>query len=248
MMIVDADTHISNLRTENRITAEELISKMDESKVDKALAWLQPVCDIAEGNRYIYESMKKYPGRILGVGWVDPKAEGVDKSRDMIKRCVEEYGFFGVKMNGAQNFYDILNREFAEPIIEEIAKTGKVLAFHSDGDNNTHPSKIAVIAQRYPETTILLVHMGMTATDAAIEAAAANKNIVLIGSGMPDYSAVLTAVEKVGTGRVCYGSDTPFQDMKGVISQYMDILKDKIPQADLENVMANNLLRVFDLL
>jgi hypothetical protein len=55
---------------------------------------------------------------------------GLDAARAAVKRCVEEYGFYGVKLNGAQNSYYIDDPQLALPIVEEIARTGKLLAFH----------------------------------------------------------------------------------------------------------------------
>ncbi len=75
-MIIDADCHISSHKFDRlAITADELIEQMDRAGVDKALVWLKPPYnkDIAPENRAIYEAVKKYPDRLLGFGWANPR-------------------------------------------------------------------------------------------------------------------------------------------------------------------------------
>lgn len=131
-MIIDADTHISLTGEDaNAITFDELVRRMDRAGVDKALTWLRPpyMREIAASNAYVYRATQQYPDRILGFGWADPHL-GLDEAKAAVKRCVEEYGFYGVKLNGAQNSYYIDDPQLALPIVEEIARTGKLLAFH----------------------------------------------------------------------------------------------------------------------
>lgn len=102
-MIIDADTHISPTGEDTyAITCEELIRRMDDAGVDRALTWLRPpyMRDITPSNRYVFEAVRAHPDRLLGFGWVDPHF-GLERARDEIKHCLEEYQFFGVKLNGA---------------------------------------------------------------------------------------------------------------------------------------------------
>ena len=107
-MIIDADVHISPVPTGgNSIKLDDLLRYMDKAGVDKALTWLQPpyLRDIAASNEYVYHAAQRFPNRILGFGWADPNL-GMAHARDMVKRCIHEYDFYGVKLNGAQNeFY-----------------------------------------------------------------------------------------------------------------------------------------------
>ena len=80
---------------------------MDVSGVQKAVVWLQPpyMRELDASLQYIHESARKYPDRLLPFGWANPHL-GLEKSIDTIKRCVD-YGFYGVKLNGATNCCDI---------------------------------------------------------------------------------------------------------------------------------------------
>ena len=252
-MIVDADCHITPVKSGLGIQADELIRRMDHAGVDKALTWLQPAYfpDIDSGNALVFEAARKYPDRILGFGWADPHF-GIDVAKGQVKRCVEEYGFYGVKLNGAQNRFFIDSEEMALPLIEETARLGARLAFHigTDAYEQTHPYRLAKIAARYPETQILAVHMGGIAfhdlSAAAIEAAQKYPNITLIGSGVRAVN-ILKAIKTLGASRVCFGSDTPFGLMHVDLAMYQALLKDEVPEEEKALVLGGNIKRLFQL-
>ena len=253
-MIIDADVHISpELTGGNSIFVEELISRMDYAGVDKALTWLQPPykrTELAKSNRYVYDAAKSYPDRILGFGWADPNL-GVPQALEMVKICVEEYNLYGVKLNGAQNeFY--IDSPGALRVAEEVAKTGRMLAYHIGGDSpeNTHPFRLAKIAKLFPETHIFMVHMGGAHFhdfgNAAIEFAAECPNITIIGSTIRSIP-LLRAVKALGANRVCFGSDTPFELMHVEVARYKALIADQVSEEEYELIMGGNIARLFKL-
>lgn len=251
MMIIDADTHIAP--TGGKFTLEAHLERMERSGVDKTLTWLKPDYEgeaIEGHNRYVYEAMQQYPDKILGFGWADPTV-GVDHAKAMVKVCTEEYGLYGVKLNGAQNFYKVDDPELALPVIEEIARAGARLAFHigPDAYERTHPLRAERIARMYPEMTILMVHMGMTnweMNQAVVEVAARCPNMMLIGSAT-DAKAVLYAIDVLGAERVCFGSDGPFRRPHVVRATYEAALQDEVSEDDRALVMGGNIARIFEL-
>ncbi|HOV68823.1 MAG TPA: amidohydrolase family protein [Clostridia bacterium] len=252
-MIIDADVHISPTREGgNSIFIEQLIDMMDDAQVDQALTWLQPpmMREIGAANKYVYDACRRFPDRILGFGWADPTL-GVNKAKDEARKCIEEYGFYGVKLNGAQNGFFIDDPHVSLPVVEEIAKLGKILALHigADAFEETHPFRAGKIAKLYPELTILLVHMGGVAfrdiSMAAIEIAADNPNITLIGSSVRPRP-VLRAINALGSERVCFGSDTPFEIMKVELAKYKAMLENR-SKVEIADIMGGNIARLFKL-
>jgi predicted TIM-barrel fold metal-dependent hydrolase len=252
ILIIDGDTHITT--SKEGIGIDELLSRLEQSQIEKAIAWLQPTYrteeELVASNRYVYEAMKKYSNMILGFGWVDPHF-GVEKAKDLVKKLVNEYGFYGVKLNGAQNNFYIDDPEISLPIVETIAETGKVLAFHIGGDacDKTHPFRLAKIADLYPEVKILMVHMGGASfhdlSDAAIEVAKKHQNVLLVGSAIRDIS-ILKALQALGSKRICFGSDTPFALMHVELAKYKALLSD-FSTNDQQMVMGGNLIELFKL-
>lgn len=251
MMIIDADTHIAP--TGGDFAVEEHLKRMERAGIDKTLTWLKPDYvgeGIEDHNRYVYEAMRQYPDKILGFGWADPTVS-VEHAKKMVTVCTEEYGFYGVKLNGAQNHYYIDDEELALPVIAEIAKSGKVLAFHigPDAYERTHPLRARRVAKTYPELKILMVHMGMTnweMNQAVVEVAEECPNMFLIGSGT-DPRAIMYAIQKLGADRVCFGTDAPFRRPHVVKAMYDALLKYEATEAEKALVMGGNIARLFDL-
>jgi predicted TIM-barrel fold metal-dependent hydrolase len=255
-MVFDADVHISpRMETSFSFSAEKLIDTMDKCGVDKSLVWLQPpmMVEVSDSNEYIYKSALKYPDRIYGFGWANPHL-GIEKSKDEIKRCIYEYGFYGVKLNGAQNNYYIDDPVMALPLIEEIAKTGKILAFHVGADffEQTHPFRVGKIAKMYPELQIIMIHMGGAAipdlSNAAIEITAEHPNITVIGSGVSPRP-IFKAIKTLGAKRVCFGTDSPFQYMHVELAKYNALLSDEsFTDEERDDIMGKNIARLLGVL
>ena len=250
-MIIDADCHITP--HPEGITIRELLRRMDRAGVDKALTWLRPPYrrEIDEANAYVHRAMKAHPDRILGFGWADPNL-GLEKAKQTARRCIEEYGFYGVKLNGAQNSFFIDEPNLSLPVIEEIARTGKLLAFHvgADAPEHTHPFRVAKIARMYPELTILCVHMGGVGhhdlSEAMIEFAQECPNLHLIGSSVREIP-VLKAIRELGPERVSFGSDTPFALMHVRLAMYRALLEDDFTDEQRAAILGGNIARLLGL-
>jgi predicted TIM-barrel fold metal-dependent hydrolase len=248
-MIIDADCHISPRSDALAITADELVAMLDENGVDRALCWLKPPYArlIEEHNRAVYEAEQRFPDRIIGFGWANPRL-GVENAIAAARTCLDEYGFPGVKLNGAQDEYFIDDEEIALPVIEAVAGAGAALAFHCGADayERTHPFRIAKIAARHPDTPILLAHMGGVGVpslhEAAIEFAQQHPNMHFIGSAAQSKS-ILAAIELLGPERVSFGSDTPFGLMHVELARYRALLRD-LTEGDRALVMGGSIARV----
>ncbi len=254
MLMIDADVHISPIsQATGGIQIDELLRRMDRAGVSKALTWLQPPYrrEIDESNEYVYRAMRQHPDRILGFGWADPNL-GVEKAKDAVRKCIYDYGFYGVKLNGAQNSFYIDDPALSLPVIEEIARTGKILAFHvgADAYEHTHPFRVGKIARRYPEIPILMVHMGGASfadlSHAVIEIAQEHPNLTLIGSAIRSIP-ILKAIKTLGAHRVCFGSDTPFELMHVEVARYNALLEGEVSEEGKYNIMAGNIIRLLNL-
>ena len=136
------------------MTAPELIAEMDRAEVDKALVWLKPPYDknIEPENRAVYEAVRRYPDRLIGFGWANPRL-GKEATEATIKRVLRGVWVCGIKFNGAQDDYLIDDDRLALPFIERAASYGKPIAFHIGADfyENTHPYRLGRIAGRFPK-------------------------------------------------------------------------------------------------
>jgi hypothetical protein len=232
IMIIDCDSHFSPFRKlPESINAEEWNDFMAEANVDKGICWMmqQHLDDPGESNKYIYESSKKF-SRIIPFGWI-MLTTGLQASIDETKRCLDEYGFCGVKLNGSQNKHNIDSDE-ALKIIELVAKAGKVMAFHIGAEAPVYcdPTRGTRIAKLFPELRIIMVHMGGVIepdmSEKVIEAAKESPNMMLVGSAIP-MPRVANGIRKLGANRIAYGSDQPYHGpSKEKLDEYREMLKE----------------------
>lgn len=252
-MIIDADCHISSEKLDpGSITADDLIARMDRASVDRAIVWLRPPYDrdIDRENQAVYAASRRFPDRLLPFGWANPRL-GRQATFDTIKRCFEEYGFLGIKFNGAQDDYVIDDPDTALPFVEYAASFGKPIAFHigADSPENTHPARLANIASRYPSINFLMSHMGGSSlpplSRSAIEASQGHANIFLIGSAIHEV-AIDDALRALGASKVCFGSDEPFRFVHVQLAGYLALLRDS-SQDERSAVLGGNIARLLGL-
>jgi len=231
-----------------------LLQYMDEAGVDKALCWVHRPYSrnrMPEVEKYVYESTKRYSDRLIGYGWIDPML-GKAESMELLDRCLNEYGFPGVKFNGCQNEHFCDDDDIVMPLIEKIAKAGCSVAFHTGGDapDQTSPYRVGRIAKLYPEMKVLMVHIGCGGSSydlsrSAIEVAQECPNVYLVGSDMRTLP-LMNAMKKVGPNRICFGSDAPFESMKVELARYKAMFEKELSAEDFEKVMSGNILRFLE--
>jgi predicted TIM-barrel fold metal-dependent hydrolase len=220
-LVIDADTHATDTsglagsaREQYRaaegyyhgrpVSAEDLIREMDAAAIDMALIWQNPAATLYTGvasenaaallaaNAYVHDSAFRYPARFIPAGWTDPLACGLDRAIEIAETCVREFGFPIVKMNPAQNRYQIDSPEVLE-LIDHIVNLGAVPAFHFGADTPYTPAEgLARVAARHPDYPVVAVHMsgGGAAYEAAESTYLAAREL---GLARPNIRFILSA-------------------------------------------------------
>jgi predicted TIM-barrel fold metal-dependent hydrolase len=101
------------------------------------------------------------------------------------------------------------------------------------------PWSVEELAALFPGNAVVMGHMGhgnIVYINAAIDIAERRPNVYLETSGMPMHAKIREAVERLGPGRVMYGSDAPFHHpsvellkvrLSGLPAETVDVITDQ---------------------
>lgn len=249
-MIIDAHCHmgVSWLGWQRvGISMERLLEIYNTLGIDKAClnAWQIPY-DTEGGNKEVYELKKKYPNQIIGFGIVCPR----DRSRalDEVHRCVQDYGFKGLKLHPTINSY-MVDSTLVDPIMDLAEKYSLSVLIHSQNDGYSHPRMIAALAKRHPATSVIIGHMGEDAWVEAVEMVKKHTNLYLDTTGIPNEVYIIpTAVAEVGANRIVWGSDSPVLNAAVELSRITSAdLYGKITEKDKNLILGGNIARILSI-
>ena len=150
-------------------TAEDLLRVMDEDDVDRSVVMGIGWTDYAlarEANDYIIESVIKYPGRLVGLGGVNP-AWG-DRAVQEAERCARA-GLRGIgELHPDSQSFDLGDGRTMAPLMEVVKEHGLIVTTHSSepvghsysGKGETRPEVLWRFIQNFPDATIVCAHWG----------------------------------------------------------------------------------------
>lgn len=240
-MIIDAYNNVwqaggnSDYLTAESYTPEDMMRSMDQAGVDMAVG-----CSLGQmvDNSFIAETMRKYPNRIIGFGQVNPRASD---AVERIHECSQELGLRGLKLHPTMHGYHFADHGLLDPIFQAADDNNLVVLVNALDDPFCAPLSIEEIARNFPNTPVLIAHMGTVWNlNEAILVAKRNPNIYLETSGAQLIDVKL-AYRAVGADQIVMGTDWPGNDF--------DLERAKIARAipnssDREQVEGKNLARL----
>jgi len=228
----------------NEVDMERLMEIYDKIGVDMAClnAW-QITYDIEVGNRETYSYLKKYPKRLIGFGIIAPRDR--KNALNEIKRCVNDYGFKGLKLHPTMNEY-MIDSTLVDPVVELANSFSLPILIHSGPDSFAHPRMIGTLAERHPEVIMIIGHMGSHAWLEAVEMAKKHKNIFLDTTDVPNEVYIIpTAVEVAGSDKIIWGSDAPVLNSAVELARITSAdLYGKVTKKDKELILGGNIARI----
>jgi len=223
------ETPIYTAKLENlfRINDAAGISKMLCSTFSSVL----DVEDVEAENEYLFELAQQYD-RLYQWVVVDPRNERTyEQARRMLRRgkCV------GIKIHPACHNYTLA--EFGDALGRFAAGYGAIVQLHPE----TPASTILTVADRWPDATFIVAHLGSTEHVDAIEYAR-HGNVWTDTSGIASSrNQVLEyAVSRVGSERILFGTDTYAAGFQRGRVEYA-----QISETDKENILRSNAVRLF---
>ncbi len=243
-MIVDAHVHIGkSTRLQINVDAAFLLQVADDLGFDKICCTDLTALfyDMQEGNRLLYEEMRRYPDHILGYATLHSTRFG-QVALDEIDRCVEVYGMRGLKI------YSTPEASIAEPAMVPILE--KCVEHDIPILSHTTPAECEYLMAAVPECKLMMAHAGgqpyaQGDWNRAIMVAKRYPNLYLeTASSTIDAGFLEIAVQQLGAGKIIFGTDTPLLDP---YSQRAKITEAQLTPQDKALILGGNILRLMGL-
>lgn len=244
-MIIDAHAHIGTAQRRYPVyikTTEQIIEIMDRFKIEVACvsSLLAINYDFLSGNLEMRKEISSFPGRFIPFCVVHPRYR--PDAIEELRRCVDEWGWKGLKLHPLHQGYPADCRR-AQEIIMETARLGVPVLVHSSMDDFTHPRRIANLADKVPDATIIMGHMGALGYwYDSIEIAEQYENIILDTTNAYAVDGLVeTAVEAVGADRIVWGTNLPLS-YPG--PNLVRITESDINEREKRQILGENILRI----
>jgi predicted TIM-barrel fold metal-dependent hydrolase len=223
-----------------------VLATADEAGIDTVILFQGGVpADPRPGNAHVLTEAKG-ESRILPGCLVNPTMGPL--ALDDLKRCVDQ-GARTVKLMAASHRYRI-DSPCVDPIMELAKSLGIPATIHSGSEiSGCSPVYIGNLAQRHPEVTIIMDHMGYREwVGLAVQAALDNDNIylgtTLIAAAEPISIKNIVLDRRIGADRIVFGSNSP----AGVATHGVNGIRNVgMSEADTALVLGENFKRIYKL-
>jgi len=226
-------------------TVSGLLSSMDRAGIRRAV-----LCSIATAPKQ-FDSILAFSERIRS-GRIEPFPSVHPGAPDVIGqvRRIAADGFKGIKLHPLYQRF-VTDADEITPLYEAASDEDLIVVFHAGEDfaykdaRVCSPGRIATVAERFGDLTIVAAHMGgYRRWKEARDHLAGRKNVYLETSWTLDEiprELLDEIVTRHGAGRILFGTDSPWRDQ----SETIELLKSLRLPPDVERaIFADNAARL----
>lgn len=169
---------------------------------------------VHEINNDTIKTLKKYPDTCYGFCFLNP-ANAVDFTLSELERCVNRYGFRGVKLEVSVNCRD----KRIHPVMKKLSELNLPLLHHcwyktvDKCSDESDPSDIVYLARLFPAVKIIMAHLTGCGYLGVNDIAEYSNIYIDTSGGQPVAGLLEYAVKRLGASRVVFGSDAPYRDI-----------------------------------
>lgn len=237
------------------ITAEELISIMDQKRINcsvvMGIGW-HSLDAAKESNDYIIEACRKFKGRLIGLGSVNPIL-GEDAIKEL-NRCLDN-GLIGMgELHPDLQQFQLDDFNIMKDFMEQLDHKNRLLVTHSSepvghlytGKGCTTPDKTWNFINMFPNSNVIFAHWGGGLPFYAMmpEVCKGISNFYFDTAASPylyDKSIFKFVCELIGSNRILFGSDYPVISQTKIINQIID---SNIPSESKEKILSINAIEL----
>ncbi|MHC1681239.1 MAG: amidohydrolase family protein [Methanomassiliicoccales archaeon] len=261
--LMDWDVQTETVWPEYTVDAEKVLEALDDGGVDKAV--VLPIdfnlvekarLDVYEYNTWAFETCASAPDRLIPFIGVDPQRG--DQALDILDHFVKKFDAKGVKLYPSTGWYP--NEGRVRRFMDRVDELGLVVITHAGAawgsleEKYSEPSFWTEVLQRYPNTNIVLAHLGGRWRQQAYQMCKEYPNCYTDCSALQGWlpsdpeTAISRLKELAATipDKVSFGSDFPLFELSYTTPMWAHFVKTQ-PWADdesKEKLLGGNMRRV----
>ncbi len=205
-MIIDSHVHLKHGDAQKtEYSADTIVKTMDAVGIDKSVVFAMSTT-ASRAIQMAREAVDRFPDRLIPYAYALPSYEEV--VLDRLDEAISEFGFRGIKIHLGEC---TLAEYVIDPVIELAGKRGVPCLIDCLGRHEP----IQRMAGKFTETKIIVAHLGRylcndeSLIDRFVRLAEEHNNILLDASGVVITGKIREAVDRIGSGRVIFGTDGP---------------------------------------
>lgn len=244
-MKIDAHVYLGRSLFGYSQSCDEILRKLDALDIDRCVVCPVKPCgyNLGPENDFVASAVKEHGDRFFGLVRVDPR-QGADALKEMT-RGIEKLELQGLYLNPWEETCPV-DSELLYPLLEMASKYGIVVMIKGGYPVVSHPSQIADLARRFPQTSMIATSGGqINISGGALQDARMmleeNKNVYMETSGIYREDFIEEMARVLGAERLIYGSGSPVLDMSFEIQR---VSRAHIPQGDKKKIMGANLMKL----
>lgn len=247
-MIVDSLTFVGESIFGHRATARDLLDRMDEVGIDRAV-----VCPVKPrgyhlglANEAVAEAVRAHPDRLVGFARVDPLLG--DDAVAEAERATHELGLVGLFLHPREETYRV-NAPFVDPVIETARRHRAPVIVATGYPWVSEGLQVGDLASRFPDVTFVMTNggqiniSGLGQTDAEL-ALAENENVLMQTAGVYREDFIEGVATRLGPEKVLFASAFPLMDPR------LEVLRVRwahLEDAQKEQMLGGNAARLLGL-
>ena len=261
--LMDWDVQTETVWPEYTVDAEKILETLDDGGVDKAV--VLPIdfnlvekarLDVNAYNTWVFETCATAADRLIPFIGVDPQRG--DQALDVLDHYVKRYDAKGVKLYPSTGWYP--NEERVRKFMDRVDELGLVIITHAGAawgsleEKYSEPSFWNEVLQRYPDTNIVLAHLGGRWRQQAYQMCKEYPNCFTDCSALQGWlpsdpeTAISRLKELAATipDKVSFGSDFPLFELSYTTPMWAHFVKTQ-PWADddiKEKLLGGNMRKV----
>ncbi len=228
--VMDWEVEVDTVWPDYAVAVPKLLEMLKIAKADMAVVLPidfnlveQARIDIHEYNTWVFESCAPYPDKIIPFVGVDPQRG--DAALKLLDHFTAKYDARGVKLYPSTGWYP--HEERVNAFYERVSDLGLTVITHAGAawgsleEKYSEPRFWTGVLERYPDTNIVLAHLGGRWRHQVFELCKEYSNCYTDCSALQgwlpsDPDTALSRLEEVGEkipNKVSFGSDFPLFDL-----------------------------------